>query len=119
MQRRKEEGGKKIYQEKKIYSFYYPSFHFGALLSVKVADVTLFFIQISIKHTAQPDCFLILCLVYRKPDYCSPDQVGGGLYARISTKCFISNKGRKGASCEVHHLNKYWLFNFKIAVSRE
>lgn len=110
MQRQKEERGKEDISRKEDIFIFYPSFHFGALLSVKVADVTLFFfIQISIKHTAQPDCFLILCLVYRKPDYCFPDQVGG-LYERISTKCFVSNKWREGASCEVHHLNKHRLF---------
>lgn len=91
MQRRKEEGGKEDISRKEDIFIFYPSFHFGALLSIKVADVTFFFIQISIKHTARTDCFLILCLVYRKPDYCSPDQVGGP-YERISTKCFISNK---------------------------
>lgn len=44
MQRRKEEGGRgDISRKEDIFNFFYPSFHFGALLSVKVADVTPFF----------------------------------------------------------------------------
>lgn len=43
MQRQKEERGKEDISRKEDIFIFYPSFHFGALLSVKVADVTLFF----------------------------------------------------------------------------